>query len=59
MDVMGVIWFLLHVLKFLLIRFTQRNSCCISKSLGGRVTLLYLLGTRENTMRLFAKIYIF
>ena len=29
----GVIWFVFHVLQLLPIRFTQQNSCCISKSM--------------------------
>ena len=29
---MGVVQFVFHVLKLLLIVFTQRNLCCISKS---------------------------
>ena len=30
---MGVIWFIFHALQLLPIRFTQQNSCCISKSI--------------------------
>ena len=33
----GVIWFRFHVLQLPLIRFTQQNSCCISKSTMKRI----------------------
>ena len=29
----GFIWFIFNVLQLLPIRFTQQNSCCISKSM--------------------------
>ena len=29
----GVSWFVVHVLQLLLIRFTQQNSCCTSKTM--------------------------
>ena len=29
---MGVVWFVFHILQFLLIRFTQQNLRCMSKS---------------------------
>ena len=32
LKICGVIWFLSHVLQLLLVKFTQQNFCCISKS---------------------------
>ena len=29
---LGVIWFVFHILHVLLMRFTEQNLCCISKS---------------------------
>ena len=30
---MGLIWYGIHVLQLLLMRFTQQNMCCIKKSI--------------------------
>ena len=36
-DMRDVIWFIVHVLQLIPIRFTQQISCCISKSIMKRL----------------------